>query len=89
MEILQEVAQEFGFDADTARLLSTQTALGAGLVAAGSDEDLAGLRTRVTSPGGTTAAALASLEAAGIRDMFRLALIAARDRSKELGKPDN
>jgi pyrroline-5-carboxylate reductase len=86
MEIMQEVAEEFGFDTATARLLATQTAFGAGSVAADSNEALADLRSRVTSPGGTTAAALESLEAAGIRDMFRTALQAARQRSIELGR---
>ncbi|MDP6436055.1 MAG: pyrroline-5-carboxylate reductase [Gammaproteobacteria bacterium] len=86
MEILQEVAEEFGFDSDTAHLLSTQTGLGASRVAGEESESLAALRQRVSSPGGTTEAALASLEDAGIRDMFRKALIAARNRSVELGK---
>jgi len=86
MEILQEVAEEFGFDSDTAHLLSTQTALGASRVAGEESESLATLRQRVSSPGGTTEAALVSLEDAGIRDMFRKALIAARNRSAELGK---
>ncbi|HJP05278.1 MAG: pyrroline-5-carboxylate reductase [Gammaproteobacteria bacterium] len=86
MEILQEVAEEFGFDAGTARLLSTQTGLGASRVASEDSESLATLRDQVTSPGGTTDAALTVLEDAGIRDMFRRALIAARDRSVELGK---
>ena len=86
MEIMQSVAEEFGFDPDTARQLSVQTALGAGRVAASNAEELASLRDRVTSPGGTTAAALAELESAGIRDMFRKALMAARDRSIELGQ---
>jgi pyrroline-5-carboxylate reductase len=86
MEIMQAVAEEFGFDKTTARTLSVQTALGAGHVAAASDEELAALRKRVTSPGGTTEAALKTLEASGIRDMFRTALQAARDRSLELGK---
>ncbi len=86
MEILQEVAEEFGFDSDTARLLSVQTALGASEVAEGSDASLATLREQVTSPGGTTAAALDELEAAGIRAIFRKALYAARDRSIELGQ---
>ncbi len=86
MEIMQEIAVEFGFDNDTARALAVQTALGAGEVAASSDEDLATLRERVTSPGGTTAAALGSLESDDIRAMFRKALTAARDRSIELGK---
>jgi pyrroline-5-carboxylate reductase len=86
MEIMQEVAEELGFDKATARTLCVQTALGAGRVAAATDEDLATLRERVTSPGGTTEAALKTLEASGIRDMFRDALHAARDRSLELGK---
>lgn len=85
MEIMREVAEEFGLDPDTARTLSVQTALGASHVADLSDENIATLRARVTSPGGTTEAALKSLEADGIRDMFRKALIAARDRSAELG----
>lgn len=86
MEIMQQVAEEFGFDPATARTLCTQTALGAGRVATRSDENLTILRERVTSPGGTTAAALQILEASGIRDMFRAALQAARDRSVELGQ---
>jgi pyrroline-5-carboxylate reductase len=87
MEIMQDVATELGFDTTTARLLSTQTALGAATVAAGTQDELAQLRERVTSPGGTTAAALESLESAGIRTIFRSALLAARHRAIELGKP--
>ena len=86
MEIMQDVAREFGFAADTARMLSTQTALGAATVATRGNDELAILRKQVTSPGGTTAAALAALDEAGIRDIFRKALIAARDRSIELGQ---
>lgn len=88
MEIMQEVAGEFGFDAQTARELATQTALGAARVARQDTTELATLRERVTSPGGTTAAALNALENAGIRDIFRSALTAARDRSIELGQTD-
>jgi pyrroline-5-carboxylate reductase len=86
MEILQDVAGEFGFTEDIARLLSTQTALGAATVATQGAGDLATLRKQVTSPGGTTAAALAALEDGGIRDIFRKALSAARNRSIELGQ---
>jgi pyrroline-5-carboxylate reductase len=86
MEIMQDVAREFGFTADAARMLSTQTALGAATVATQGSDELAQLRQQVTSPGGTTAAALSTLEEAGIRDIFRNALSAARDRSVELGK---
>jgi pyrroline-5-carboxylate reductase len=87
MEIMQDVATELGFDTATARLLSTQTALGAATLAAGTRDELAQLRERVTSPGGTTAAALETLENAGIRAIFRSALLAARNRAIELGKP--
>jgi len=86
MEIMQEIAGEFGFDTEVARMLAIQTALGAAEVAASSDEDLHTLRERVTSPGGTTAAALESLESDNIRAMFRKALTAAHARSVELGK---
>ena len=86
MEIMQDVALELGFTPDSARMLSTQTALGAASVAAEGSDNLATLREQVTSPGGTTAAALTVLEADGIRDIFRKALLAARDRSVELGE---
>jgi pyrroline-5-carboxylate reductase len=89
MEVMQEIAGELGLDKETARLLCTQTALGAARVAVHDDEDLATLRAQVTSPGGTTAAALDVLENAGIRDIFRRALVAARDRSVELGQVDD
>lgn len=87
MEIMRDVAIELGFDPAVARLLSTQTALGAASVAVNTQDELALLRERVTSPGGTTAAALQSMEQAGIRDIVRRALLAARDRAIELGKP--
>ncbi len=89
MEIMQSVGEDFGFDPETARDLAVQTAMGAAAVADQSDENLGLLRERVTSPGGTTAAALEHLEAAGIRDIFLAALTAARDRSVELGKLDD
>ena len=46
----------------------------------------ADLRVAVTSPGGTTAAALKAFEDAGFRELVKRALTAARDRSVELGK---
>ena len=86
MEIMQEVAVELGLDPAQAELLATRTAAGAGLLATSSEDSAGTLRQNVTSPGGTTAAAIEALEAAGIRDIFRAAMTAARDRAVELGK---
>jgi pyrroline-5-carboxylate reductase len=86
MEIMQEVAVELGLESAQAELLATRTAAGAGLLALQSEETAATLRERVTSPGGTTAAAIQSLEASGLRDILRTAMTAARDRAVELGK---
>lgn len=84
MEALVATAREFGFSHDEARLLVNQTARGAAAVAESEGDDLATLRARVTSPGGTTAAALGVLEAAEVRDIFRRAFLAARTRAGEL-----
>ena len=85
MELIEASARDMGLPAHLARTLSRQTGFGAGQVAALSDLELAALRESVTSKDGTTAAALASLEQAGIRDIVKRALRAARDRSVELG----
>jgi pyrroline-5-carboxylate reductase len=87
MEIMEDCAREMGLPAELARTLPRETGFGAGRVARQSRSDLAELRAGVTSPGGTTEAALAVLESADFRDIFRRALQAARDRSVELGKP--
>jgi pyrroline-5-carboxylate reductase len=49
-----------------------------------SEDEPAELRRKVTSPGGTTQAALEVMNAAGLSDTFRKALAAARDRAREL-----
>ncbi len=84
MEAMEQAGLELGLPADTTRLLTLQTALGAARMAIESSDSPATLRERVTSPGGTTEQALQALEAGGIRDLFRQALTAARDRSIEL-----
>jgi len=84
MEAMEAAGVALGLPADTARLLTLQTALGAARMAIESDEEPATLRRRVTSPGGTTERAVATLEAGGLRDLFGQALSAARDRSLEL-----
>ena len=86
MEAMQTAGIELGLDSDTAKQLSLQTALGAARMAHESDVSPAELRARVTSKGGTTAAALASFEANGFNEIVSEALRAAYNRSAELAE---
>jgi pyrroline-5-carboxylate reductase len=86
MEMMEEAAATLGLERDVARRLVRQTALGAARMAGDPASDVAALRAGVTSPGGTTAAALEVLERAGIRALFGRAIAAARDRGAELGR---
>ena len=86
MEAMEQVGLDMGLSAETARLLTLQTALGAARMAMESSDGPATLRERVTSPGGTTEKALAVFESEGIRELFHKALIGARDRSVELSR---
>ena len=85
-EVLVDVAQrECGFSEETARLLVGQTARGALAYLDSQEGYPAGrLREEVTSPGGTTEAALGVLEERGFRSMMGEAIQAARTRAKEL-----
>lgn len=84
LESLQNAAEELGLPAATAQLLTQQTALGAALMAIDSSHTPAELRQHVTSPGGTTEKAVNVLEEKKIRDIFKQALTAAKQRSEEL-----
>jgi pyrroline-5-carboxylate reductase len=64
--------------------LARQTVYGAGRMLAETREPAAELRRRVTSPGGTTEAALRVLIRGGLGGIFRKALTAARQRSRAL-----
>ena len=86
MECFVEAGEKLGFDRKTALLLINQTFLGAAHLAEGSDLSLAELRKMVTSPGGTTEAALAYLDERGLMDVIQGSVKAAFDRSIELGK---
>ena len=81
---------ELGLTPEQARLLALETLKGASLLAASSEEPPATLREKVTSKGGTTAAALAVFEQGGLKDLVARAMRAANDRaaqmSQELGK---
>jgi len=86
MEGLEKAATEQGLPAQSARLLTLQTALGAARMAIESSEPIGTLRERVTSPGGTTEQGLLAMEKADIDQLLRDVLKAARDRSRELAK---
>lgn len=86
IEAMQQAAEQLGFDAQLARRISTETFLGASLLASHSAESAATLRQRVTSKGGTTERAIASLDASGVKRHFIGAIEAAYQRAVELGK---
>ncbi len=85
MEIMQATGEAMGLDADAARRLTLQTALGAARIANESDEPPAVLRERVTSPGGTTERALVTMRDSGIDKVVAGGIRGARQRSIELG----
>ena len=86
MEALEKAGIEQGLDADAARLLSIQTALGAARMAVESNESPQQLRERVTSPGGTTEQALRTFAEGGLEPLVSRAVAAARQRAAELSK---
>ncbi len=85
IEAMIQAAGEMGLTAEQGRRLAFATFAGATALARGSDESPAVLRERVTSKGGTTYAALMSLDQAAVKAAFVRALHAARERAHELG----
>lgn len=86
VECLVEAAVAHGLDEAQATRLAAQTALGAGLLLRDSGEPPSVLREKVTSKGGTTAAALDAFKAGGFAELIAAGVDAAVARSKELGK---
>lgn len=86
MEALSDGGVAAGLPRPLATQLAIQTVLGAAKLAAETKEHPALLREAVTSPGGTTAAALGVLESAAVRSAFSDAVSAAADRARELGQ---
>ena len=84
MEAMQKTAVDLGLDKETATSLTLQTALGAARMANESELDVQELRARVTSKGGTTAAAISSFEHDDFHRNVSKALHAAYNRSREL-----
>jgi pyrroline-5-carboxylate reductase len=84
VEAMIAAGVELGLTTEVARELTIQTLIGAGAMLARDGAEPATLRANVTSPNGTTAAALNVLQESGLGEIFSRALIAARDRSREL-----
>lgn len=86
-EVLAVAAEQEGLDRDTAARLASRTVAGAGALMLETGETAGALRKQVTSPGGTTEAALDILGAAdGLAPLLRRAVAAATKRSRDLGK---
>ena len=85
-EAMQQVAQELGLDNSTAEKLTLHTALGAAQLALNSDKPASELRKQVTSPGGTTQAAIESFQDQDLQEIFRKAMNSAADRAMEMAK---
>ena len=83
-EAMQAAGVAQGLAPETARALALQTIFGAARMLVETREDAAVLRQRVTSPGGTTQAALETFEAGGFRDLVGGAIAAATARGREL-----
>ncbi|MEO6676455.1 MAG: pyrroline-5-carboxylate reductase [Pseudomonas sp.] len=86
IEAMTAAGVKLGLPADIAAQLTLQTALGAAHMAAASDVDAAELRRRVTSPAGTTEAAIKSFQAGGFEALVENALGAAAHRSSEMAE---
>ncbi len=86
IEAMQQAAFEMGLSAEQGNALAIATFAGAAELAASSADPVSVLRERVTSKGGTTYAALTSMEQSGVKESIVRALKAAAARGKELGE---
>lgn len=86
IEAMQHAAQEMGLSAEQGKALAISTFVGAAQLAAQSSEPVSVLRERVTSKGGTTYAALTSMEESGVKEAIIKAMKAAAARGRELGE---
>ena len=84
VEQLIQAGVEMGFTEQQAHLLATKTALGAAKLLLASPDSPKELRRKVTSPGGTTQAALEVMESRGVPEALRAAFHRAAQRGKEL-----
>ncbi len=85
-QLLKEFGVEMGLSEDTAKLLARRTAYGAGVLLERMEGSCEELRRMVTSPGGTTEAAIKYMTEKGISDILKGAFLRAKERAKELSK---
>jgi len=86
IEAMTAAGVKLGLPQEVARKLTLQTALGAALMANSGDVEAGELRRRVTSPGGTTAAAIKAFQDGGFEAQVQTALDAAHQRSAEMAE---
>jgi pyrroline-5-carboxylate reductase len=86
LESMLEAADQMGLDSNVSRELALSTVIGAAKLMKESGEDAADLRAKVTSKGGTTHAAISTMEELGIKGSIITAMKAAQSRSIELAK---
>ncbi|MGM9425944.1 pyrroline-5-carboxylate reductase [Hydrogenophaga sp. MI9] len=85
LEAMRDAGARMGLAPEVAQQLAIGTFIGAATLAQRSSDPLQVLRERVTSKGGTTYAAITSMEASDMKALFEKALIAAQNRAAELG----
>ncbi|MES2320510.1 MAG: pyrroline-5-carboxylate reductase [Pseudomonadota bacterium] len=85
IEAMQQAAVEMGLSDEQGSQLALATFVGAAQLAAQSEDPVPLLREKVTSKGGTTYAALSSMEASGVKEKIIVAMKAAAARGRELG----
>lgn len=86
IDAMADAGVKMGLSRKNARLLSTQTVLGAAKLLMESNEHPGQLKDRVTSPGGTAIAGIHTLEEGGLRTTIMNAVESATNRSRELGE---
>jgi len=86
LEGMLAAAEKMGLDKETARKLALKTVEGAARLMEDSGETAEALRAKVTSKGGTTEAAIRSMDNAGVKAAIEQALLAAQKRSTELSQ---
>ena len=86
IEAMQQAAEELGLSAEQGKQLALATFTGAAQLAAQSSDPIELLRERVTSKGGTTYAALTSMQENGVKEKIVTAIKAAAARGRELGE---